>query len=272
MKRTSITKLLTTAMAVVMTASLPMGVHAYSITLPADTAAIPYFEGGQWPSRGFSWQTTNNDDGTITTTAPDTVDGLSLKLMPLTPEETKQLNNNSFDYANFFKNHNLPLPEFFKRMAASTAASAKPSDSSGSSNAHVHDYAWVRSTDATENTDAVLEYRCRACGDIAAYKSVDNSAYALFLKDAAEEIKDAAANAVVKIDTVKWLSLDKAVVDAFDARKDVTLKITYTQKGERKALEIPAGTDLSSLLDENGYIGFSLLAEHYAVPYVYGKN
>ena len=52
----------------------------------------------------------------------------------------------------------------------------------------------------------------------------------------------------------------------------VTLKITYTQKGERKALEIPAGTDLSSLLDENGYIGFSRLAEHYAVPYVYGKN
>ena len=52
----------------------------------------------------------------------------------------------------------------------------------------------------------------------------------------------------------------------------VTQKRAYTQKGERKALEIPAGTDLSSLLDENGYIGFSRLAEHYAVPYVYGKN
>lgn len=272
MKRANVTKLLTTAMAVAMTASIPMGVYAQSVTLPGGTAAVPYFENGQWPSSGFSWETTNNDDGTTTTTAPDEVEGLSLKLIALTPEETKQYYNNSFDYADFCEDHDLPVPEVFKKKTASTAASAKPSNSSSSASTHIHDYAWVRSTDATENTDAVIEYRCKGCGDIAAYKSVDNSAYALFLKDAAEKITKASANATVKIDTDKWLSLDKAVADAFDARKDVTLKITYTQKGERKALEIPAGTDLSSLLDENGYIGFSRLAEHYAVPYVYGKN
>lgn len=266
-------------MAVAMTASIPMGVHANTITIPRDEYYTLYFSdkdgnpvsltGDEFDRIDDAIHTDINADGTETITIPTTMDGMdgyNFTLIPLTRDDLDAIDNGGFDANSFYK-------EYFQNLKKSSSeAKAASKNSTGSANNHIHDYAWVRSTDATENTDAVIEYRCKGCGDIAAYKSVDNSAYALFLKDAAEKITKASANATVKIDTDKWLSLDKAVADAFDARKDVTLKLTYTQKGERKALEIPAGTDLSSLLDENGYIGFSRLAEHYAVPYVYGKN
>lgn len=266
-------------MAVAMTASLPMGVHANTVTYPADGNYVYFYKSennhtSAKETKAFinSIAQKQNSDGSTTVTAYDKVGNTEFILVPLTKDEITLSSKDSNAFWKILEEYGSGKLIPYDSTISKANSSSQKSTGSTSSSAHVHDYAWVRSTDATENTDAVLEYRCRACGDIAAYKSVDNSAYALFLKDAAEEIKDAAANAVVKIDTVKWLSLDKAVVDAFDARKDVTLKITYTQKGERKALEIPAGTDLSSLLDENGYIGFSRLAEHYAVPYVYGKN
>jgi hypothetical protein len=55
--------------------------------------------------------------------------------------------------------------------------------------------------------------------------------------------------------------LNKKIVDEIAARSDVTVNIIYKDKaGITKLIVIPAGANLSSLVDANGYIGFEALA------------
>lgn len=274
MKKAKLMKLLTAAMTVAMAAAVPMGVQASTITVPEDSGyyfgPAPSVPADQYSKIDDAMKNTivayvtNNGDGTETIVALDELAGNPMVLLPMTAEEQEASENGTLDWEQYFN-------KYLPGTAPASSSSVSSSKEGSSKSDHVHDYEWVDYTAATEDTDAVQELRCKTCGNVAAYQTIDNSAYALFLSDAAEKIANADAGAEVTLDTVKWLSLNKAVVDAFAERSDVALKITYTQNSERKALEIPAGTDLSSLLDENGYIGFSRLAEHYAVPYVYGS-
>ncbi len=269
MKKTLVAKLLTATMAAATTIALPLSASAQSLTYPAGGSYMVNFKGNditedqmQDLENTLSSETkyTPNADGSTTVEVPDRIGDVEISISVLNDAQVAALNNHTFDWADYVRG-GTGLPK--------STASASDSSSSASTVCN-HNFVWKPEQPATETTDAVEALVCENCGQIADYKSIENTAYAAFLSDAADEIADAKENGTVTLDTTLWLSLNRSVVDALAARPDVTLKITYTQKGERKALEIPAGSDLSSLVDENGYIGFSRLAAQYAVPYVYG--
>lgn len=125
---------------------------------------------------------------------------------------------------------------------------------------HTHSYFWSEEKAATEDTDGEMVYRCE-CG--AVQYRVPISAYYVFNKNTMEKIKKADKGATVKIETSKWISFHKMVMQALADRPDVSLEVSFLDgeyKGNRVSFIIPAGTDTLSLLDDNGFAGFLYLA------------
>lgn len=144
-----------------------------------------------------------------------------------------------------------------------------PSGGSGSSTSeaknenvepHTHRYFWEDTVAATENTDGEIVYKCE-CGDVL-YR-VPTSAYYVFNKNTMDKIKRAKQGETIKIETSKWISFHKMVMQALAERPDVSLEVSFLDgeyKGNRVSFTIPAGTDTASLMDDNGYSGFIYLS------------
>ena len=66
----------------------------------------------------------------------------------------------------------------------------------------------------------------------------------------------------ITIDTGVWISFKG---DVYQKLQDsgLPVQITFRYKGERYRVDIPAGADLMSLVDENGYCGFLNLMAHF---------
>jgi hypothetical protein len=118
--------------------------------------------------------------------------------------------------------------------------------------------AWETTKEATATDDGEIAYRCPDCGYVEQRLPV--SGYTVFIANACRSIKDAKANATVKITTDRWMSFHRSVIEQLAKRPDVTVDLTYRYKGKNYGITIPAGTDLGSCLDKNGYIGFLYLA------------
>lgn len=114
--------------------------------------------------------------------------------------------------------------------------------------------------EATPQSDAVLKVNCEKCGQHMPYQEVPNSAYASFLEEAAERIRDAGQGEQVVISTDRWISFDRRVLAQLAEREDVSVLITYRYEGSDFAVLIPAGMDANGLADENGFCGFRYLA------------
>lgn len=120
---------------------------------------------------------------------------------------------------------------------------------------HTHDFQYVTVQEASETQDAVVELQC-ACGEVAERFTAPGSAAGAFIKQVVKEITDAPKDAVVTVDTKICTCYNQAVVDALLQRPDVTLVTNYRYKNVDYSVTIPAGYDVSTLLDENGYCGF----------------
>ena len=123
-----------------------------------------------------------------------------------------------------------------------------------------HNWTYELERQATAKQDSLLAYQCTICGDVTDYMEVPNSAYGVFLKEAAEKIQNAGTGEVV-IDTDRWMSFDSAVLKALACRRDVAVSLYYQYQGKRHHVRIPAGGDVSGLGDENGYCGFLYLSQ-----------
>lgn len=115
--------------------------------------------------------------------------------------------------------------------------------------------------EATPDEDALLAGKCVSCGESLSYEEVPNSAYAAFLQESADAIRNAAQGEQVTICTDRWISFDRRAAGALADRPDVSVKLAYRYGGENCVLVIPAGEDRISLLDENGFCGFRYLAQ-----------
>ena len=124
---------------------------------------------------------------------------------------------------------------------------------------HECDVDYFIEREATPAMDALLAGKCVNCGEILSYEEVPNSAYAAFLQETADTIQKAAKGEQIAICTDRWISFDRRVAKALADRPDVSVKLAYRYKGENCVLEIPAGKDWVSLLDENGFCGFRYL-------------
>lgn len=65
---------------------------------------------------------------------------------------------------------------------------------------------------------------------------------------------------VAVIETNEVATFDRHIVEAMAERPDVSYTIVFKDAGVKKRVIIPAGYDVQSLLDENGYCGFLRLA------------
>ncbi len=129
--------------------------------------------------------------------------------------------------------------------------------------AHVHVYEWD-TINATADQDGEMRYQCRICGDI--QTRVPITAYYIFNKETTEKIRRAKQGETVKIETARWISFHKMVMDALADRPDVTLEVSFLDeghKGTRKSFTIPAGTDTKSLVDDKGFAGFIFLTNKF---------
>jgi uncharacterized protein YjdB len=135
-------------------------------------------------------------------------------------------------------------------------------------NPHTHHYVW-ETIEATEESDGELRYACNICG--AVQTRVPISAYYVFNKNTTEKIRKAGQGATVYVETSRYISFHKMVMEALAERPDVTLEVSFLDeeyKGNRVTVTIPAGTDTLSLVDENGFVGFLYLAVKYGYTFV----
>ncbi|MCR5403842.1 MAG: Ig-like domain-containing protein [Butyrivibrio sp.] len=136
----------------------------------------------------------------------------------------------------------------------------------GSSNeGHVRKFIWD-TVEATEDADGELRYQCEICGMIK--ERVPLTAYNVFNKNTTEKVRKAKKDATVKIDTRKWISFHKMVMEALAERPDVTLEVTFLDgeyKGNKCTVTIPKGIDDMSLVDKNGFTGFLYLGGKFGM-------
>ena len=143
---------------------------------------------------------------------------------------------------------------------SSKTSSSDTSSETSTTVSHTHSYAWEDVKEATEDDNGEMIYKC-SCGEVL-YR-VPTSAFNVFNRNTAEKVKNAKQGATVKIETSRWISFHKMVMQALADRPDVSLEVSFLDgeyKGNRVSFTIPAGTDTLSLLDENGFSGFLYLA------------
>ena len=74
-------------------------------------------------------------------------------------------------------------------------------------------------------------------------------------------MKEAPKNAIVRLETSIPSCFDKMMMEALDERDDIILELAFPVEGKKTETSVPAGYDVMTLLDENGYCGFlNLLA------------
>lgn len=142
-----------------------------------------------------------------------------------------------------------------KTIPSPVSKESKSSDTKSCS----HEYEWVSEREATQIANGEEIYQCKYCGDVKERMEMANSAYAKFNKDAISAIDKAQVNGTVTLKTDMWVSFYASVIDTLKARPDVTLVVNYFYQGVRYTMTIPAGADLSALVDSEGYYGFRYL-------------
>lgn len=123
-----------------------------------------------------------------------------------------------------------------------------------------HECEYVLEQEATPMRDAIQAYQCIRCGVVLEYIEVPNSAYAEFLKESVSLIQNAQPGEVF-ISTDRWISFNRNVLETIRSRPDVTVMVRYRYLGEEHLLLIPAGTNISSLVNESEFCGFRRIEE-----------
>lgn len=126
------------------------------------------------------------------------------------------------------------------------------------SNTCIHEWTDEIVRPATAERDALMAVQCMLCGEVLEYVELPNSAYAAFQFESMEAIQNAKANEVL-ISTRIWMSFHWMVLEAISQREDVTVILQYQYQGKAYEVTIPAGADVRSLADENGFCGFRYL-------------
>ncbi len=143
-----------------------------------------------------------------------------------------------------------------------TAHFADPSEEAAPA-PHEHTLVWKETKEATEDAEGEICYLCE-CGYVE-YR-IPTSANAIFIKNTINKIVKAPYGSTVNVSTIRWSAFNSAVIEALAKRPDVSMNLTFRQfgyRGDRLKTTIPAGADLTSCLDENGYVGFNTLAANF---------
>lgn len=128
-----------------------------------------------------------------------------------------------------------------------------------SSEPHVHSFKWETSKEPTETEDGEMIYVCqdKDCREVALTEKTTGQS--IFMINTANKILKAEQNAVLHISTTHWKSFNKTVLYAMLKRPDVTYVLDFLSeghKGDPMTVTIPAGFDVESFFDKDGWAGF----------------
>jgi hypothetical protein len=146
---------------------------------------------------------------------------------------------------------------------------SKASDSKGeegkeaSAAACKHTYEWQTISEATEEEEGIEAEVCTRCGSTIHEQKIPNSALSRFLDASIERIQAASAGSTVEIKSNLWFCFNSKILDAIaekNAKQEpVNVQISYIYQHKPYTVTIPAGYDVQSLADDNGYCGFMYL-------------
>ena len=80
-----------------------------------------------------------------------------------------------------------------------------------------------------------------------------------YVENVLEQLSAVPTDGKVVIDTEDWYCFNRTLAEKIVDRKDIAVTINYKYQGKKYEVTIPAGSDVVSLLDENGFVGFRYL-------------
>jgi hypothetical protein len=141
-----------------------------------------------------------------------------------------------------------------------------------------HKFAYCVMQAPTTEVDGFAEWRCTQCGiydwndhdNADARETVTLSAYPVFNDTLESNIKAAEAGATVCIETKRWVSVRRGVLEALAEKPGVTLSIGFAKDGTDYVLTIPGGDPALAgiLATEDRFFSFTTLGNTYGLTAV----
>ena len=116
--------------------------------------------------------------------------------------------------------------------------------------------------DPTEEEDGLMINVCRYCGFVERDSEQDISGYGVFNAKTVTAIQNEAASGSVQMETRRWISVHRKVLEALQAKTSITLRLRYVYEGKHYVLEINSddpNLDLLLATVEDEYFGFRYL-------------
>lgn len=139
-----------------------------------------------------------------------------------------------------------------------STASPTATPKKGTSKPHTHNYRWVVTIEPTAELNGLCEDRCE-CGDVKASQPISYLTY--IVKKILSDIKNAPENGTVTISYKNLMCLSSIMIEALQARPDVTVNVQFTDKSGKHQFTIPAG---KAPTDGADYYGFYYLERLYS--------
>ena len=141
-----------------------------------------------------------------------------------------------------------------------------------------HKFAYCVMQAPTTEVDGFAEWRCTQCGiydwndhdNADAGETVTLSAYPVFNDTLENNIKAAESGATVSIETKRWVSVRRGVLETLAEKPGVTLSIGFAKDGTDYVLTIPGGdpTLAGILASEDRFFSFTTLGNTYGLTAV----
>lgn len=80
-----------------------------------------------------------------------------------------------------------------------------------------------------------------------------------YVKNVLAQLEKAPVNGKVIIDTKDWYCFNRTLAEKVTSMKEVDVTVKYGYQGKKYEVTIPAGSNIVSLLNENGFVGFRYL-------------
>lgn len=178
---------------------------------------------------------------------------IGCRLFILRSDGTLEWNSNAIYHApNSDADH-----EFHFFMISNVEVADSASTTNGREIFHTHNYGWVVDMDASMEKDGEALYRC-SCGDVKYRQPIPASE--VYVKNLYGDIRLADQGATVTFDAKKNSCISDYIIGILAQRSDVTTTITFEYKNAKYQFTIPAGTDFTSLLNDDekfyGFFGF----------------
>jgi hypothetical protein len=134
---------------------------------------------------------------------------------------------------------------------------------------HEHTYEWVELVDMDGYFLGQEQYKCTGCGHVRESRTLNYTCPVIdeTLDEVAKVESEIAANPTganrtITKDVGGYYFINRPLAEAFTQNGTITLIYTFLYEHKLYELTIPAGFDLTAVLNEEGYAGFMWIAAH----------